>query len=202
MSIENGMRPEGAENFKAPEDKPKEKKGIFQKIRSSKLARTLGLGAALGGGTMMMQEKAQAVDWQSATRTASDVYRDTVRHKQEMERIKNDRERERLRHEQEMEREATRRAQDKLRNDEQLQREKTRRQAEALRNAERTGATKVKTATVGEETSVEITPGNTPEERMQAEGNSHEKEMQELKHKQRMEFIKNNPNLRGTIEKK
>ena len=201
MSIENGARPEGAESFKAPEDQPKQKKSLMQKIRTSRAAQVLGLGAVLGGGTMMMQEKAQALDWKSAASTATDVYRETVRNRQEMERIKIEREREILRHQQEMERENTRRIEEKMRKDSELEREKTRRQSEALRAAERTGATKVKTATVGEETSAELTPGNTPQERMQAEANAHEKEMEEIRHKNRLQFMKDHPELRGKVEK-
>ena len=198
MSIENGARPEGAENFKAPEDQPKQKKSLMQRIRTSKAAQVLGLGATLGGGTMMMQEKAQALDWKSAASTATDVYRETNRNRQEMERIKNDRERERMRNQQEREKENTRRAADQRRQQEQLEREKTLRQSEALRAAERTGATKVKTATVGEETSVELTPGNTPQERMQAEDNLTKIELEKLR--QQREFLKNNPGEKGRIK--
>lgn len=207
MSIENGMRPEGAENFKAPEDKPK-KKTLFQKMRSSKIARTLGLGAALAGGAIMSQEKAQAMDGRDAIWAAQNTARDVMQYKAQKARIEAQKQRDAQRHQEEiqrneqrhqeqMEREANRARQDQLRKQEQQEREKTQRQDNALRTAERTGATKIKTATVGEDTEVSLTPGATPEERMQAEKNLHEKEMKEMD--QRQELRKTNPYFTKTV---
>lgn len=198
MSIENDMRPEGVENFKAPEDKPK-KKTLLEKMRGSKLARTLGLGAALTGGAIMNQEKAQAMDGRDAIWAAQNTVRDVMEYKTQKARIEAQKQRDAQRHREQMEREANRARQDQLRRQEQLEREKTQRQDNALRTAERTGATKIKTATVGEETEVSLTPGTTPEERMQAERNLHERDMREIE--QQQNFIRNNPDLQRKIKK-
>ncbi len=211
MSIENGMRPEGAENFKAPEDKPKAKKGIFQRMRTSKIARTLGLGAALGGGAMMMQENAKAMNGSDAIWAAQNTVSDVLQYKAERDRIEAQKQRDRMRqqeemqrdaqrHQEQMEREANRARQDKLRQQEQLEREKTQRQGQALRTAETTGATKIKTATIGEETEVSLTPGSTPEERMQAEHDLHEKEMKQIDLQQRRDLRKTDPNFTKEVK--
>jgi len=205
MSIESGSHHEGAD-FKAPEE-PKKKKTLMQRIRTSKAAQVLGLGAALGGGAIMMQEKAQASDWSDKVgnigRTVNDMSRESNRHRERQAEIEARREEIRIREAARLEevrmREAARLKQEEIRAKADLEREKTQRQAEALRNAERTGATKVKSATVGEETAVELTPGSTVQERMQGEANLHEKEMEILR--QQNEFKKAHPDIRGKIQK-
>lgn len=204
MSIENGMRPEGAESFKTPENQPKTKEGIFQKFRKSKVARALGLWAVLGGGSVMMQEKAQAGDWADKVgkvgQTMTDMTRESNRHRERQAEINARIEEQRLRHVEQMQREALRLKQEELRMKQDQERENTRRQDQALRTVERTGAADLETSTQGDTTRATVKKqGTTERERMQAEDNLSRKELEELR--QQKEFQRNHPELQGKIQK-
>ncbi|MCL5774624.1 MAG: hypothetical protein M1333_00260 [Patescibacteria group bacterium] len=202
MSKEYGMTPEGAD-FKAPEDKPKQKKGLFTG-KFGKLVRGATAGMALFGGGVAMEQKAQAGDWADkvgkVTGAMTDMSRESNRHRERQAEINARIEEQRLRHIEQMQREALRLKQEELRMKQDQERENTQRQDQALRTVERTGAVDLETSTQGGTTRATVKKqGTTERERMQAEDNLSRKELEELRLQK--EFQKNHPELQGKIQK-